>query len=77
MPLVLAVAGHRDPRPQDLPQLRDRFRDLIRELMETLPHTPLILLNGLAEGMDTEAAELFLELITEQHQAHTHAPHHQ
>ena len=77
VPLVLAVAGHRDPRPQDLPQLRDRFRDLIRELMETLPHTPLILLNGLAEGMDTEAAELFLELITEQHQAHTHAPHHQ
>ncbi len=77
MPLVLAVAGHRDPRPQDLPQLRDRFRDLIRELLETLPHTPLILLNGLAEGMDTEAAELFLELITEQHQSHLQAPHHQ
>jgi len=77
VPLVLAVAGHRDPRPQDLPHLRDRFRDLIRELLETLPHTPLILLNGLAEGMDTEAAELFLELITEQHQAHPNAPQHQ
>ena len=77
MPLVLAVAGHRDPRQQDLPQLRDRFCDLIHELLASLPNTPLILLNGLAEGMDMEAAELFLELITEYREQHPHAPHHQ
>jgi hypothetical protein len=77
VPLVLAVAGHRDPRPQDLPQLRDRFRDLLRELLVSLPHTPLILLNGLAEGMDSEAAELFLEVIADHRQQHPHTPQHQ
>ena len=77
VPLVVAVAGHRDPRPQDLPVLRERFCELIRELFDTLPHTPLLLLNGLAEGMDTEAAELFLELIAEHRQLHPHSPHHQ
>jgi hypothetical protein len=77
VPLVVAVAGHRDPRPQDLPVLRERFCDLIRELFTTLPHTPLILLNGLAAGMDSEAAELFLELIAEHRQQHPHTPQHQ
>jgi hypothetical protein len=77
VPLVVAVAGHRDPRPQDLPILRERFCDLIQKLLTTLPHTPLILLNGLAAGMDSEAAELFLELITEHRQQHPQTPHHQ
>lgn len=76
VPLVVSVAGHRDPRPQDLPVLRERFCDLIQELFTTLPHTPLILLNGLAEGMDAEAAELFLELVAEQRGQDPHAPQH-
>lgn len=76
VPLVVAVAGHRDPRPQDIPILRERFCSLIKELLDTLPNTPLLLLNGLAEGMDTEAAELFLELISEHRQLHPHAPQH-
>jgi len=76
VPLVVAVAGHRDPRPQDLPILRERFCSLIKELLDTLPNTPLLLLNGFAEGMDTEAAELFLELISEHRQLHPHAPQH-
>ena len=77
VPLVIAVAGHRDPRPQDLPFLRDRFCDLIRELLAALPHTPLILLNGLAAGMDLEAAELFLDLIAEHRQQYLYTPKHQ
>jgi len=77
VPLVVAVAGHRDPRPQDLPVLRERFSELIQELLSALPHTPLILLNGLAAGMDSEAAELFLELITEHRQQNPHTPQHQ
>ena len=76
LPLVVAVAGHRDPRPQDLPVLRERFCDLIRELLAALPHTPLILLNGLAAGMDSEAAELFLVLIAEHRRQHPHSPQH-
>ena len=77
VPLVVSVAGHRDPRPQDLPVLRERFCELIQELLSALPHTPLILLNGLAAGMDSEAAELFLELVTEHRQQHPHTPQHQ
>lgn len=77
VPLVIAVAGHRDPRPQDLPFLRDRFCDLIRELLAALPHTPLILLNGLAAGMDLKAAELFLDLIAEHRQQYLYTPKHQ
>ncbi|MCP9913345.1 hypothetical protein KBZ07_07980, partial [Cyanobium sp. BA20m-14] len=57
--------------------MRERFCELIRELLSALPHTPLILLNGLAAGMDSEAAELFLELITEHRQQHPHTSQHQ
>jgi len=37
----------------------------------------LLLLNGLAAGMDSEASEVFLELVAEQRQQLTPAPHHQ
>ena len=63
IPLVVAVAGHRDPIPEDIPLLRQKFRELISELMTQLPSTPVVLLNGLAAGMDSEAAEVFLELV--------------
>jgi hypothetical protein len=77
VPLVIGVAGHRDPRSEDLPVLRERFRSLITSLMERLPHTPLLVLNGLGAGMDSEAAEVFLELVGEQRLQLTPAPHHQ
>ncbi len=48
VPLVMGVAGHRDPRPQDLPVLRERCRTLIAALLEELPHTPLLMLNDLS-----------------------------
>lgn len=76
IPLVIAVAGHRDPQPASMPELRAKFRELISELMSRLPSTPLILLNGLATGMDSEAAEVFLELVN-QVQAKPSSPRHQ
>ncbi|MEB3331874.1 MAG: hypothetical protein VKI83_05225 [Synechococcaceae cyanobacterium] len=54
IPLVLAVAGHRDPRQEDLPLLRERFRNLISELFAVLPNTPLIMLNGLGRVWITQ-----------------------
>lgn len=66
IPLVVAVAGHRDPRLEDIHLLRQQFRSLISELMAQLPSTPIILLNGLAAGMDSEAAEVFLELVADE-----------
>lgn len=77
VPLVIGVAGHRDPRPEDLRLLRERFRALISELLHELPHTPLLLLNGLAAGSDSDAAEVFLELVAEQRQQRPDGPHHQ
>ena len=77
VPLVIGVAGHRNPRPEDLPVLRERFRALISELLQELPRTPLLLLNGLAAGTDSDAAEVFLELVAEQRQQRPDGPHHQ
>lgn len=77
VPLVIGVAGHRDPRAEDLPVLRERFRALISELLRELLHTPLLMLNGLAAGSDSAAAEVFLELVAEQRQQRPDGPHHQ
>ena len=51
VPLVIAVAGHRDPRPEYVPLLRQNFLQQLEQLINALPHTPLVMLNGLAEGM--------------------------
>ncbi|MCP9820017.1 hypothetical protein KBZ18_11005 [Synechococcus sp. Cruz-9H2] len=42
-----------------------------------MPHTPLLLINGLAAGVDSEAAEVFLKLITSEREQRPEAPHHQ
>lgn len=60
VPLVIGVVGHRDPLPEVVPQLRQAFRADLEQLLQALPHTPLLMLNGLASGMDCEAAEVFL-----------------
>ena len=78
VPLVIAVAGHRDPRPEYVPLLRQNFLQQLEQLINALPHTPLLMLNGLAEGMDSEAADVFLELIAgDRARRGALAPHHQ
>ena len=78
VPLVIAVAGHRDPRPEYLPLLRKNFQLQLEQLIDTLPHTPLLMLNGLAEGMDSEAAEVFLEVVhSDRERRGALAPQHQ
>ena len=66
IPLVVAVVGHRDPRPSALPRLRQALQQDLQALITALPHTPLLMLNGLASGMDSEAAEVFLALRDQQ-----------
>ena len=78
VPLVIAVAGHRDPRLEFLPLLRQNFRIQLESLIRTLPHTPLLMLNGLAEGMDSETAQVFLDVVATDRQRRGSAiPHHQ
>ncbi|MFZ0406731.1 MAG: hypothetical protein WAM11_01280 [Cyanobium sp.] len=46
IPLVIGVVGHRDPVASALPRLRDNLRKQLEQLLQELPHTPLLMLNG-------------------------------
>jgi hypothetical protein len=61
LPLVLGVTGHRDLRAEDVPQLEATIGRVFQELHAKFPHTPLLLLSGLAEGADRLAAHVALE----------------
>jgi hypothetical protein len=61
VPFVIAETGHRDLRPQDLDELRDRVREVFTSAHKRMPSTPLVLLTGLAEGADQLVAEVALE----------------
>ena len=77
VPLVVAVAGHRDPRPEVVPLLQRQFRQHLEQLIHELPHTPLVMLNGLAEGIDSIAACTFLEAVAADRELRgAAAPHH-
>ena len=76
LPLVIAVVGHRDPIASEVPNLCKAFRNDLQELMKELPSTPITMLNGLATGMDSEAAEVFLDLIAKQKQRNPLTPDH-
>ena len=56
VPLVIAVVGHRDPRPEALPRLRELFRQDLERLLRALPHTPL-LRGRRGDGLRRPAAE--------------------
>jgi hypothetical protein len=62
LPLVIAVAGHRDLKKQDEEPLLQQVEEIVRQLMNTYPFTPLRLLSGLAEGADRLAARAACEL---------------
>jgi hypothetical protein len=60
-PLVIGVTGHRDLRPEDVPKLESKVREVLHGLQKQFPSTPLILLSPLAEGADRLAARVALE----------------
>ena len=62
VPLVVAVTGHRDLVPQELPALRERVRAFFGTLRELSPGRDLVLMSALAEGADRLVAEVALEL---------------
>lgn len=61
IPLIIGVAGHRNLCPEDVPALKERVREVFRELRQRLPNTPLVLLSPLNEGADRLVAEVALE----------------
>lgn len=55
--LIVGVAGHRDVAAGDEAPLRAAFARIVENLQGACPHTPVIVLTGLAAGADTFAAD--------------------
>jgi hypothetical protein len=62
VPLVLAVTGHRDLLPAEIPAIRGRVRALILELRDSYPDRAIMLMSALAEGADRLVAEEALDI---------------
>lgn len=77
IPLVIGVVGHRDPIPEVLPFLERNLRLHLQQLIQELPSTALVMLNGLAEGIDVMAARVFAEVVSSDRSLRgERAPHH-
>src|SRR5271165_5032845 len=61
LPLVVAVTGHRDLSPDEVPHIVQQVRALFIALNDRYPHTPILLLSSLAEGADRLVAHTALE----------------
>lgn len=59
-PLVIGVTGHRDLRPDDLPHLEQKVKQVFERLRERYGATPLLVLSPLAEGADRLVARVGL-----------------
>ena len=62
IPLTVGVTGHRAIRPEDRPALIAGVKAALEDLRQRYPHSPLCMLNSLAEGADQLCAEVALEL---------------
>lgn len=61
LPLVIAVTGHRDLVPAEIPAIRERVEALFQSLAERYADRRLSVMSSLAEGADQLVAEVALE----------------
>ena len=65
VPLVIGVTGHRDPRDEDIEELKRRvgevFDGIARDYLTADGATPIVVLSSLAEGADQLVASVALE----------------
>ncbi|MEI8135298.1 MAG: hypothetical protein WCH46_09555 [bacterium] len=61
LPIAIAVTGHRDLRPQDIPILEAQVEKIFSQLEQEHSSSPLVLLSSLAEGADRLAARIALK----------------
>jgi len=52
VPLVIGVTGHRNIRERDLVVITAAVKKVLKDLKDSYPHTPFIILSPLAEGAD-------------------------
>lgn len=62
VPLVVAVSGHRDLLPTEMPRIRQLVREFLCELRDTCPDRVVAVMSALAEGADRLVAQEALEL---------------
>ena len=62
LPLVVAVTGHRDLVPEEIPQIRAHVVDLLQKLKTEYSSNRLTVMSPLAEGADMLVAEVAKEL---------------
>ena len=62
IPLVIGVTGHRTIRHQDRPAIKAAVTEELQKLRALCPHSPLVMLNSLAEGADLLCADAAEEL---------------
>jgi hypothetical protein len=60
LPLVIAVTGHRDLVPAEIPAIREKVEALFQLLAERYPDRRLSVMSSLAEGADQLVAEVAL-----------------
>jgi len=65
LPLVVAVTGHRDLVPAEVPLIKDRVRHLFQQLIDDYPYRRLTIMSPLAEGADLLVAQVADELALE------------
>ncbi|MQA42870.1 hypothetical protein GEV02_32550, partial [Rugamonas sp. FT29W] len=62
LPFVVAISGHRDLHPDDVPLVAVQLYQAIELIAAALPHTPIHFLSALADGADQLFAEQVLAL---------------
>ena len=59
LPIMVAVTGHRDLVPEDIPQIREQVIKTLQEIRERCGDgAPVIMLNAFAEGADLLCADV-------------------
>jgi len=62
VPFIVAVTGHRDLVPDEIPLLRSRVRDCLFSLRYEYPSRIIVVMSSLADGADRIVAEEALQL---------------
>lgn len=62
VPLIVAVTGHRDLVANELPGIRARVCEFLKELLKEYPDRRVSVMTALAEGADQMVAEEALHL---------------
>jgi hypothetical protein len=61
VPLLVGITGHRELPPADEPSLRDALRSVLDEIVQSAPHTRVVVLSTLASGSGLLGAEVALD----------------